>query len=230
MIRIFTLAFGDLADRRILAIVVQALLVTLATFAALGLLLGWMLAGSDPCGMINQSCELDAGSGGIGAFALTLLGIWFLFPGVAIGVITGFADRIAAAVEERHYPEAANKARPLGLGRAALMGLRSGARILLFNLLALPFYLLLLVTGVGPFILFVIVNGLAFGRDLGELAATRHSDRVTRRAWLKETRGEQGLIGTMVSAMFLVPFVNLVAPVVGAAAAVHLYDRRGGPL
>ena len=105
------------------------------------------------------------------------------------------------------------------------MGLRSAFRLLLFNLLATPFYVLLLVTGVGPFVLFVIVNGLAFGRDLGELAAARHGDRIARRAWLNSTRGEQNLMGTMVSVMFLVPFINLIAPVVGTAMAIHLFNR-----
>jgi len=33
-----------------------------------------------------------------------------------------------------------------------------------------------------------------------------------------------------VSALFLVPFVNLLAPIVGAAMAIHLYNRRGGPV
>ena len=110
------------------------------------------------------------------------------------------------------------------------MGLKSAGRVLLFNLIALPFYVMLIFTGIGPLVLFVIVNGLAFGRDLAELAAARHGDRVSRRAWLKATRGEQGLLGTLVSAMFLVPFVNLIAPIVGAAMAIHLYNRRGGPV
>jgi len=98
-------------------------------------------------------------------------------------------------------------------------------RLVLFNLVAMPFYILLLVTGIGPFILFVIVNGLAFGRDVADLAAARHGDRASRRAWIKSTRGEQGLIGTFASALFLVPIVNLAAPVIGAAAAIHLFNR-----
>jgi len=231
MIRILSLALGDLADRRILAILLQALLVTALLFVLLGVLAGWALAGSDPCDLVDVgSCEIGAGSGGLGALFLTLAAAWFLFPGVAVGVLMGFADRIAAAVEQRHYPAAAAAARPIGIGRGALMGLKSAGRILLFNLIALPFYLLLLVTGVGPFILFVIVNGLAFGRDLAELAAARHGIRESRRAWLKATRGEQGLLGTIVSVLFLVPFVNLVAPILGAAMAIHLYNRRGGPV
>jgi uncharacterized protein involved in cysteine biosynthesis len=113
----------------------------------------------------------------------------------------------------------------VGIARGIGMGLRSAFRLLLFNLLAVPFYVLLLVTGVGPFVLFVIVNGLAFGRDLGALAAARHGDRQSRRAQLKRMRGEQNLMGTMVSAMFLVPFVNLIAPIIGTAMAIHLFDR-----
>ena len=104
------------------------------------------------------------------------------------------------------------------------MGLRSAGRLILFNLIAAPFYVLLLVTGVGPFILFVIVNGFAFGRDIGELAAARHGDRASRNDWLRSRRGEQHLLGVLVSVLFLVPFVNLVAPVLGVAAGIHLFN------
>ena len=175
MIRIALLALGDLANRRILAILVQALLVTALLFVVIAVVVGWAMAGSDPCALAGlDSCPVEPGTSGVGALLLTLIAAWFLFPGVAVGVLMGFADRIAAAVEQRHYPAAAAAARPIGIGRGALMGLKSGGRVLLFNLLALPFYILLLVTGVGPFVLFVIVNGLAFGRDFAELAAARH--------------------------------------------------------
>lgn len=228
MLRFFFLSISDLSDRRVLAILMQALAITAVIFGALGALLIWLSAGADPCGWVGAgSCPLDGSAGGIGAVFLTLLAAWFLFPGVAIGVITGFTDRIARAVEQRHYPIAATEARPIGVARGAAMGLRSALRVLLFNILAIPFYLLLLFTGIGPFVLFVIVNGLAFGRDLAEIAAARHGDRASRRAWLKSTRGEQGLIGTLVSVMFLLPFINLVAPVVGTAMAIHLFHRRG---
>ena len=231
MFRIVSLAFSDFADRRIVAILVQALLLTALLFVVMGLVAGWLLAGSDPCDLAGyDSCPIGTGTGGVGAVLLTLAAAWFLFPGVAVGVLMGFADRIAAAVEERHYPAAAAVARPIGIGRGALMGLKSAARVLLFNLIALPFYLMLLVTGIGPLVLFVIVNGLAFGRDLAELAAARHGTRESRRAWLKSTRGEQGRCGTLVSTLFLIPFVNLIAPILGAAMAIHLYNRRDGPV
>ncbi|GAC1573859.1 MAG: hypothetical protein NVS3B5_03760 [Sphingomicrobium sp.] len=231
MFRIFALACGDLANRRIIAIMCQALLVTAALFVVLGVIATWMLVGSDPCDLAGAgSCKIGGGTGGIGAFVLTVAAAWFLFPGVAVGVLMGFSDRIAAAVEQRHYAAAAARARPIGIGRGAVMGLKSAGRILLFNLIAMPFYGMLLITGIGPFILFVIVNGLALGRDFAELAAVRHADHLSRRVWLKSTRGEQGLSGTLVSILFLIPFANLLAPILGASMAIHLYNRRGGPL
>jgi CysZ protein len=231
MLRAIGLALTDLGDRRILAIMLQALGLALLVFVLLGGSMFWLLAGADPCSLAGMdTCSLDTGSSALGAVALTLLGIWFLFPAVAIAVIATFTDRIAAAVEQRHYPDAARASRPIGIAKGALLGLRSASRLILFNLIAIPFYLLLLITGVGPFILFVIVNGLAFGRDVAELAASRHGDRSSRRAWLKSTRGEQGLIGTVVSVLFLVPFVNLAAPIIGTAAGIHLFNRSFWPM
>lgn len=225
MLRALGLAVSDLTNGRILAILLQALAVSVVIFFMIAGLLVWLLSGSDPCGLVGMdSCLLDAGTGAIGAIGLTLLAAWFLFPAVAIGVITAFTDRIASAVEDRHYPQAAAEARPIGIGRGAAMGLKSAGRLILFNLLALPFYLLLLITGIGPFILFVIVNGIAFGRDVAELAAARHGDRARRRAWLRETRWQQHLIGVAVSVLFLIPFVNLLAPVIGTAAGIHLFN------
>ena len=226
MLRALGLAVSDLGSPRILVLMAQALAITLLVFVLLGALLFWLLPGADPCAVAGlDNCPLDAATGGLGATLLTLLALGFLFPAVAIAVVTTFTDRFARAVEERHYPAAAAEARAIGIGRGLVMGLKSGGRLLLFNLLALPFYLLLLITGIGPFILFVIVNGIAFGRDLAELAASRHGDRGSRRAWLKSTRGQQHLIGLVVSLLFLVPFANLVAPVLGAAAGVHLFNR-----
>jgi len=225
MLRALGLGVSDLSNGRILAILLQALAVSVVVFLFIGALLFWLLAGSDPCSLVGiDSCPLDIGTGAIGAAGLTVLAAWFLFPAVAIGVITTFADRIGAAVEERHYPEAAEEARPIGIAGGAAMGLKSAGRLILYNVVALPFYLLLLVTGIGPFILFVIVNGVAFGRDVAELAAARHGDRNSRREWLKDTRWQQHLIGVAVSILFLIPFANLLAPVIGTAAAIHLFN------
>ncbi len=231
MIRALLLAFDDLGDRRVLAILVRSLLVTLLIFVVLGVALGFALKGFDPCGLIadDDSCPLGGSTSGFGAFLLTAVLGWFLFPAIAIGVISAYMDRIVAVVEARHYPQALASARPLGLAQGAWLGLRSSLRVILYNLVASPFYLLLLVTGVGTILLFVAVNGVAFGRDLGEMVASRHGDRASRKAWLGATKGQRAALGAIVTGVFLVPIVNLIAPVLGAAMATHLYHGRNRP-
>ena len=226
MVGALALALGDLRDRRVLGILLRSLAVTLAIFGALGAGLVWLLRGVDPCGWVGlDACPLDTATSGVGAAVLTLLGLWLLFPAVAIGVVSAYGDQIVAAVEARHYPAAARDARRLGVVGGAWLGVRGSLRVLLYNLLALPFYLLLLVTGIGTLALVVLVNGLALGSDLGAIVAGRHGDRPARQAWLRATRAQRGLIGAGVTAVFLVPVANLVAPVLGAAAMTHLYHR-----
>jgi CysZ protein len=227
MLRTLPLSLADLGQPRIIAILVRSLLVTLLIFVALGVLAVWLLQGSDPCGLLSgRSCELGWSASGFGAFMLTALGIWLLFPAVALGVIAAYSDRIVATVEALHYPGAAASARNAGVGRGLLLGLRSAVRLLIYNLVALPFYLLLLITGIGPVILFVIVNGIAIGRDFGEMVAARHPGG-TGGDWLRRTRGERAAIGIIITALFLIPVVNLVAPILGATMATHLFHRDG---
>ena len=230
MIRSLSLALGDLADPRLIGIVVRSLLVTLLIFVGLGFLFAWALNGADPCGLIGDAtCQLGPAASSFGAIILAALLLWFLFPAVAIGVISAYMDRIIGLVEARHYPEASLRARPIGLIAGLALGLRSVLRLLVYNLIALPLYLVLLLTGVGVIIAFLLVNGLAFGRDLGEMVAARHGDRASRRAWLRASRADRALIGLIVSAIFLVPFLNLLAPVLGAAMIVHAFHGgRGG--
>ena len=116
MLRALGLAVADLADRRILAIMAQALAVTLLIFVLLGGLLFWLFAGADPCSSVGMdSCPLDIGTGGLGAVLLTLLALWFSFRPWRLRSSTTFTDRVAHVVEERHYPDAAREARPIGI-------------------------------------------------------------------------------------------------------------------
>lgn len=227
MLRALLLAVGDLGDRRVLAVLARSLLVTLLLFALAGAGLLWLLRGADPCGWMGlDACPLGMGSSGLGALVLTGLALWLLFPVVALGVVAAFSDEVIGAVEARHYPAAAARARRLGPVGGAWLGLRGSLRVLSYNLVAAPLYLVLLVTGIGPFILLLIVNGIALAADLGTLVAVRHRDRTARREWLRSTRVERWAIGVAVTAMFLVPFANLLAPLVGAAAMTHLYHAR----
>ncbi|MBA3896658.1 MAG: EI24 domain-containing protein [Sphingomonadaceae bacterium] len=224
MLGALTRSVGDLADPRIVAILVRSLAVTLVIFAVLGVVLAWLLHGADLCAWLDsEPCPLGLTTSGAGAFVVAALGLWLLFPAVALGVISAYVDRIVEAIEASHYPLSLVDARPLGLLRGSLLGLRSMLRVIVYNLIALPFYLLLLITGVGTVVLFVLVNALAFGRDLGEIVSSRHSEG---REWLRATLVERALIGSVVAAIFLVPFANLLAPVLGAAMMTHLFHTQ----
>jgi uncharacterized protein involved in cysteine biosynthesis len=226
VVNAFFLSLAQLRDPRILKVLAKSLLLTLLIFAAAAALAGWLLTGANPCGWgpLSGDCTIGGGAGTALALVLGFLSLWFLFPAVAMGVMGIFSDDVVDAVEERHFPAAAASARRPTAAQGLALGVRSAARILWWNLLALPFYILLLVTGIGPFILFFAVNALALGRDLGEMVAVRHHRDAELKRWLAATRGRRALLGLFTAFLFVVPFANLLAPVLGAAMATHLFQ------
>jgi uncharacterized protein involved in cysteine biosynthesis len=94
----------------------------------------------------------------------------------------------------------------------------------LVNLVALPFALTLLVTGVGTALLFWAVNAMLIGRELQDMVWLRHRRDAADPAPV--TRGERFLLGGAIAALLAVPGANLLAPLLGAAAATHLILRK----
>ncbi|GGE89363.1 EI24 domain-containing protein [Sphingomonas prati] len=226
MIAALLLSIRQLGDRAILRVLGLSLLVTLMLFAGVGYALHALIVGSDSCVAVAsyELCTRDLGT--VGTLLFLVVAVWLLFPAIAIGVIGAFSDEIVAAVERRHYPAAATAARAPGWARGAVMGLRSALRLLGYNLLAAPFYIVLLVTGIGPLLLVVAVNGFALSRDLWEMVAVRHLPPAAIKPELGTTRGVRLPLGLVAAVLFVVPVVNLLAPVLGAAMATHLYHRR----
>ena len=221
MLSAFTLALSQLGDRRILAVLGKTLALTVAVFAVLGAGL-WFA--------ITRTMGADGNAGFVGAIlagALLIVSLWLLFRIVALAVLQLFGDEVVQAVEAKHYPAAAASARALGWREEVRVGLRSLGRSLGYNLLALPVALLLLVTGVGTVLVFAAVNAVLLGRELTEMVALRHRDDAGN-APLPRFATRTAL-GAVVVALLLVPFVNLLAPVLGAAAATHLVHRRRKP-
>ena len=139
-----------------------------------------------------------------------------------------FADDVVLAVEARHYPQAAATARKLPFAEDARNALGGLTRAVLVNLLALPFALLLLVTGIGTALLFWAVNAWLLGRELQDMAWLRHRPSLPT-----ATDADPPLpgltrfaLGGIVAGLLPAPFVNLLAPVLGAAAATHLVHSR----
>ena len=215
MLHAFALALAQLGDRLILAVLGKTILITLVVFAALGglgwLALGWAWEGSDSFGDGFRAAL---------ALVLALLAGWLLFRLVALAVLQLFGDEVVAAVEARHYPQAAAKVRPLGWRAEWRNGWRGLLRSLAYNLAALPVALLLLGTAIGPALIFGAVNAMLLGRELSELVAQRLPGAAV------PGFATRAALGGAVVVLLTVPFVNLLAPVLGAAAATHLVHRR----
>ena len=226
MLRALALALGQLGDRAILSVLVKSVLMTLAIFAVLGAAayygFGWLLA------QIGWSAGSTGVIAAFGALLLVVFGGLILFRAVALAVIGFFAEDVVAAVERRYYPARAASAVPPSAWRGLKIGLRSALRAVLYNLLALPLYVALLITAVGAPMVFLIVNGLLIGKDLQQMVVARH-DADPASAPERIAPVPRFVLGLAAAAALGIPFLNLVVPVIAAAMATHMiHGPRSG--
>ena len=221
-------AFAQLADPRILWLLIKSLLVTLLLFVLLGAVLYfglmWLVdrgLGSVLDGLPPQTAELVAT---IGTLLGVVLGGWLLFRVTALAAIQFFADDVVEVVEAKYYPEALESARRIGFAESMWLSLKGALRVLLVNILILPLALILLVTGFGTVVLFALVNAWLLGRELRDMAWQRH--RRDRSEEPPIGRGTRFALGLVIAGMLTVPGLNFVAPIIGAAAATHLVQGR----
>lgn len=151
------------------------------------------------------------------SLAIIPISAFLLFRVVAVAITWIFADDIIDAVEDRYYPQKAAFGKRPGVGAGVHMAVRSIARVVGYNLLALPLYIVLLVTGVGTAIAFMLLNALLLGKDLEDMLIARHG--ASQGSIQKLPRLLLGFIGTV---GMLIPFFNLLVPVLATAMAVHV--------
>lgn len=221
MLTDFRKAVSDLGDRRIRgyvwlglclaflagALVVTGVAISLSTLALVGI--GW----------------LDTVISWLGSLATAIIAI-LLFPATVNLVSSVFLDRVAAAVERRHYPHAAETAREVPLSTAILSGLRLFVVAVVLNLALLPVYLVL--PGVNIAI-YLLVNGYLLGREFHELVALRHLRAEEATALRRKRRFAVVGAGILMTAIATVPIVNLVVPVLSAAFFTHRFQTLRDP-
>lgn len=213
-------AIAQLGDRRILSVLLASIALAVAVFAVLWLGIWFLLTRTSIADQSWLESTLDV-LGGLATLVLT----WLLFPIVVSAWIALFLDRVAIAVERRHYPELP-PAPGLPFATALIASLRFLIVALALNVLLLA---LLLVPPVYP-IAYYLLNGYLLGREYFELAAMRRLDPVTTR----RLRGRHGvellLTGAGMTFALTLPFVAFVVPVVATAMLVHRCEawRRAG--
>ena len=156
--------------------------------------------------------------GGIGISVLTLM----IFPGVATLVLSFLLEDIAVAVERKHYPGRPAPRRQ-GLLEIGWGALRFSMVTVAVNLVALPIYLVLLFTGIGIG-LYYIVNGYLLAREYFELVAWRRMDPAAADRLRRANRGRLWLIGGVIALLSSLPLVNLAAPLIATAAMLHEFE------
>jgi CysZ protein len=153
-------------------------------------------------------------------FAGVLLLSWLLFPAVVTMTMGFFLERVAAAVESLDYP-GRGPPRRQSIRESVVLGLRLMALGVALNLLALPAYVL--APGINVFV-FLGLNGYLFGREYFEVVALRRLDIDAAKAMRHRYGGRVFAGGVMIAGIFVLPFVNLAAPVIATAFMVHLFE------
>lgn len=214
----FLKAISQLRDAAIRRIVWLSLLIAAGIFALLWTAMGFVITRTTlfQAGWLEGIVDV---LGGLAAVVLT----WLLFPAVVTLAMGFFLENVAETVERRYYPSLPG-ARPQPVDEVVLGTLKFLGVTVTLNVAALVF---LLVPPVFPFVFFGI-NGYLLGREYFEVAALRRCEPAVALALRRRHRRQVFLAGLVITALLTVPFVNLLAPVVGTAAMVHLFHRLRG--
>ena len=201
--------FSDPAIRRVLWISVGSTIVIFsALFAAI-----WLALRETVLFDIWWIEDFVDMLGATAAFGLT----WILFPAIASSIVGLLLERVANAVEARHYPSLPAAPGP-GIADALSSTAKLVAVMVALNILALPLYLIPVIN----LFVFYGLNGYLLGREYFELAALRRMVPADAYVLRKSHGIRVFLSGALIAFLLTVPVVNLLAPVIGTAAMVHL--------
>ncbi len=208
-------AVGQLDDRVFVGVLLRSLILSALVFVALHGVAIWLVHG-----VLAWHGPLAWLADVFGSVAASVLSLWLFLP--LAGVIGSlFLDRIARAVERRYYP---NLPPAVGASLASQIwdGLALGVRILILNLAALIFVLTL--PGIGLFVGWAVA-AYGLGRGLFVAVAMRRMSRAIADEVYRRDRVVILLHGAAMALAGTVPVLNLLIPVIGTAAMVHVLDR-----
>lgn len=217
-------AFAQLPDPRLRRVLAIGILGALATYVALVALVWWLTTRTTLIGEAWAETTADV-AGIAAALVLPLL----FFPALVTTVMGPLLERVADAVEDRHYPQL-NWPRPQKWTEVLATTLRFLAATVVINVVALPIYGVLLITGF-TLVLVYLINGYLLGREYFEIVATRRMEPRAARLLFRNRIGRLWLAGALITFLFSVPILNLAAPVIATAFMTHLLQtlQRGAP-
>ncbi|MBC6443507.1 MAG: EI24 domain-containing protein [Rhodobacteraceae bacterium] len=155
------------------------------------------------------------------AIAVMLVVSAILMVPVASLFMGFFNERVAAAVEDRHYPDA-GPAKGATFRDTLADSIRFFGLILVVNMFGIIIYLF---SAIAAPLVFWVVNGILLGREFFQLVAMRRIGRTAAQHLYTRHRFEIWVSGALMAVPLTIPIVNLCAPVLGAATFTHLYHR-----
>jgi CysZ protein len=202
-----------------LRVVVRSVLASAVVYLLMIAGLIWLLSGAWVKGLPLVGTLLAWGAGIAAVIIATLL-----FPGLISGLSGLWLDDVAATVEARHYPHLPAP-RKTPLHESLAMSARLTGRTMLINVVLLPLYLVLLFVPPLNLVIYYGVNGRLLGREYFETVALRRLAPAEIDALRRRYGGSIWAAGAMTAFLLTVPFLNLLAPVIGTAAMVHIFQK-----
>ncbi|KIT17461.1 EI24 domain-containing protein [Jannaschia aquimarina] len=218
------LALNQLGDPRFRGVLARGVGLSLALLAAFSALVVWgaqaLVGPSVSLPWIGEVTWLDDVTFWATIPLVMILSVFLMVP-VASAFTGLFLDRIAQAVEDRHYSPLP-PAREQGWSEMARETAGFLSLVVVVNLLALIAYLVF-----APFALLIFwgVNGFLLGREYAQMVAARRLPAEEARSFRLRHRGRIWATGILMAIPLSVPVLNLLVPVVGAAAFTHLFHR-----
>lgn len=225
MLASFTMAFGQLNDSRFLKPLLYSLgLSVLIALIALPLgylgfewlnqaFLAW-LEGGESWWMSTIEWSLRV----LGILIILVIFV-FAFGTIQTAFLGLFLDDVVTATRDKNHPTIQLEPPP-SLSKSSWASARFLGLSLSLNALILPIVLIGWFLPPLGLIVQLIANGYLFGKEYEDIIAVRFQTE-TRLDPLKRT-----IFGTATAALFLVPVLNFVAPVISAAAFTNYIASR----
>ncbi len=212
----------DLTRPGALKILILGIGLALGLLIALGMAMIWglglILPDTITLPFWGQVSWVAAATGWAAVVLFAFASIFLMAP--VASIFTGFfLDDVAELVEREHYPTLP-AVRGLGLWESLGDTLKFFGVVIAANIVALMIYPF--VIPFAPF-LFLGLNGYLLGREYFQMAARRRMSREDARALYDRNRLTVWATGAIIAVPLSVPVLNLVVPVVGAAAFTHLF-------
>lgn len=206
-------AFDQLGDPRIQKVIGLSVAIALAAFLGL-IVLTWYLIdwATGFSGWWGDAAQF------LGLFAAIVIA-WFTFPIVTATTAALFADRVVDAVMARHYPD-----RPMAYSVSMTETILDGAKMAGIALMANVFTLPLLFFPPVYVVVAYGLNGYLLGREYFEMPAFRRLPRADAKALFQRHRGRFVAVGVVIAFLSTIPILNLIAPIIGIAFMVHMFE------